>query len=247
MSSLVPLPQSLVPVLEPYFPTDEKHHQTNRPFVTLTYAQSIDARIAAAPGTQTKISHQETKTMTHYIRSRHQAIMVGIGTVLADDPKLNCRYPGALESPRPIVLDPHGKWEYHTSQLQTVCENGLGLAPYIVVDSNTTISEKDREVVLQQGGLIVKIPIIGVSVQSVWTSLFEELVRLNIKSIMIEGGATIINDLLMHTEFVDSLIITIGPVFLGKSGVEVSPSASVNFKNVKWWTGVQDSVMCATP
>ena len=56
--------------------------------------------------------------MTHYIRSKHDGIMVGIGTVLADDPKLNCRFEaenGNISTPRPIILDPTGKWAYPES------------------------------------------------------------------------------------------------------------------------------------
>jgi len=72
-----------------------------------------------------------------------------------------------------------------------------------------------------------------------------KLFELGIKSIMIEGGASIINDLLIYNEVVDSLIITIGPVFLGKDGVEVSPSKHADLIDIKWWQGIQDSVLCA--
>ncbi|KAK6881255.1 2,5-diamino-6-ribosylamino-4(3H)-pyrimidinone 5'-phosphate reductase [Candida tropicalis] len=153
--SLIPLPPTLIPFLNPYLPNTET--TTNRPFVTLTYAQSLDSKIAAQPGQQTKLSHLETKTMTHYLRSKHDSIFIGIGTVLADDPKLNY-----------------------------------------------------------------------------------------IKSVMIEGGAKVINDLLINRDnLVDSLIITVAPVFLGKNGVDVSPNHQVNLKDMTWWTGVQDSVLAA--
>lgn len=64
------------------------------PHVTLTYAQSLDGAIAAAPGTQTALSGAESKAMTHYLRSQHDGILVGVGTVLADNPSLNCRLEG---------------------------------------------------------------------------------------------------------------------------------------------------------
>lgn len=115
MSNLVPLPKSLPSALLDYLPTSTKSQQTTTPqqndtqvskaiqpssdlpFVTLTYATSLDSRISAAPGVQTIISHPETKTMTHYIRYHHDAILVGVGTVLADDPGLNCRWTPASD------------------------------------------------------------------------------------------------------------------------------------------------------
>ncbi|GME75673.1 unnamed protein product [Ambrosiozyma monospora] len=68
---------------------------------------------------------------------------------------------------------------------------------------------------------------------------------------MVEGGANVINELL-NTRYddsndfiVDSLIVTIGPTFLGQKGVEVSPASGVKLKDITWWTGCQDSVLCA--
>ncbi|KZO96351.1 hypothetical protein CALVIDRAFT_113718 [Calocera viscosa TUFC12733] len=62
-----------------------------RPHVTLTYAQSLDGKIAAAHGRPLKLSGRESWMMTHLLRSKHDAILVGVGTVLADDPQLNVR------------------------------------------------------------------------------------------------------------------------------------------------------------
>ena len=65
---------------------------SNRPHVTLTFAQSTDAKIAAIPGKQLILSGDESMQMTHWLRSMHDAILVGIGTALNDDPQLNSRY-----------------------------------------------------------------------------------------------------------------------------------------------------------
>lgn len=244
--SLVPLPTSLVPFLEPYLPNCDQAN--TRPFVTLTYAQSLDSRIAALPGVQTKISHLETKTMTHYIRSKHDAILVGIGTILADDPKLNCRYDNHFI--RPIVIDPHGKWDYHKSQLRRLVDLGQGLAPYVFIDTDTPISDENIKTLSEmQSGSYVRFPFQCTnSTEHTWNNLLTKMKNdLEINSIMIEGGAKIINDLLLLPQFIDSLIITIGPVFLGEGGVEVSPKKGVTLQNVTWWRGQQDSVMAAIP
>ena len=82
--------------------TDNKDDDT--PFVTLAYAQSLDGSIAAYPGVPLAISGPVSMGITHRLRARHQAILVGIGTVLADDPRLNVRLvPG--KNPQPVVLD----------------------------------------------------------------------------------------------------------------------------------------------
>ncbi|EGW32540.1 uncharacterized protein SPAPADRAFT_71929 [Spathaspora passalidarum NRRL Y-27907] len=250
MSELIPLPQTLIPFLEPYFPNESNTNHPKKPFVTLTYAQSLDSRISAKPGTQTKLSHLETKTMTHYIRTRHDAILVGIGTILADDPKLNCRYPETKSQPRPVIIDPNAKWKYQDSTLRKICAEGKGLAPFIIVDESAGIDSESHNCVLEQGGKYVSLPLIGNT--SNWAIILDSLRQLGIKSVMIEGGARVINDLLDFNKFsekpiIDSIIITIAPVYLGIEGVQVSPSSRVDITDVKWWQGEQDSVLCGRP
>lgn len=63
--------------------------QRNKVHVTLTYAQSLDGRIAGKDGTQLRLSGDESMLMTHWMRTRHDAILVGIGTALNDNPQLN--------------------------------------------------------------------------------------------------------------------------------------------------------------
>jgi len=78
----------------------------NRPSVTLSYAQSLDGSIAARSREPLTLSGVESMRMTHQLRAAHDAILVGIGTVLADNPRLTVRLvPG--KSPQPVVLDSH--------------------------------------------------------------------------------------------------------------------------------------------
>lgn len=237
--SLVPLPSSLIPFLAPYLPQE----RIDRPFVTLTWAQSVDSRIAAAPGTQTKISHPETKTMTHYLRAYHDAIFVGVGTVLADDPKLTCRY-GNFSKIRPIVLDPHGKWTYSKSTIAKLCLENTALAPYIFIDKRTTPVKEERDLLESQGGFYRAVQLTE-DYNANWEVVLREIYACGIASVMIEGGAIVINSLLHHKKLVDSVVITIGPVFLGNNGVEVSPSTLLTLEDVTWWKGESDSVLAA--
>src|SRR5690606_10285843 len=75
-----------------------------RPFVTLSYAQSLDGSIAIRSGEPLVLSGPESLCFTHHLRSIHDGILVGIGTVLSDDPQLTVRHCEG-ESPQPIVLD----------------------------------------------------------------------------------------------------------------------------------------------
>ena len=72
-------------------PSFEAIH-TSRPHVTLTYAQSLDGCISGKGGKQLRLSSEESMVMAHWMRSLHDAILVGIGTAVNDDPQLNSEH-----------------------------------------------------------------------------------------------------------------------------------------------------------
>ena len=78
--------------------------RSGRPFVTLCYAQSLDGCLSATQGKPLALSGTETLTLTHRLRAAHDAVMIGIGTVLSDNPRLTVRHV-AGRNPQPIVLD----------------------------------------------------------------------------------------------------------------------------------------------
>ncbi|KAI1769504.1 dihydrofolate reductase [Hypoxylon sp. FL1150] len=98
--ALLVFPSAEAQRLEPHLPppsagSRESHENgvspTALPFVTLTFATSLDSALSLGPGIRTTLSGPQSKAMTHYLRSRHDAICIGVGTAIADDPGLNCR------------------------------------------------------------------------------------------------------------------------------------------------------------
>lgn len=257
--------------LEDYLPlpSSEKFarpEHNDRPFVTLTFATSLDSQLAIAPGVQTALSGPRSKAMTHFLRSRHDAILIGAGTATADNPSLNCRIDGVggygseglVGQPRPVVVDPHGRWQFsEESKVLRLAKEGKGKAPYIVTCTNPS---QDRRATLENVG--GKFLLLGLSTKDVsqagssWHIILDALKQQGIQSVMIEGGGFVINDLLgpgPAYSLVDSVIVTIAPTWLGKGGVQVCPDGGserlpvTRLQDVRWVPLGEDVVLCGKP
>lgn len=237
---------------------------SERPFVTLTFATSLDSTLSLAPGVRTRLSGPESKAMTHYLRSRHAAILVGVSTVLADDPALNCRIAGATRQPRPVILDPHLRWTpSRGDKVLQACRSGAGLAPFILTRVPTPELPPDGvELLRQHGGKFIHVRPSSVSradggrVRFDWRDVLDALRAQGLSSVMVEGGGHIINSLLdpAHHGLVDSVIVTIAPTWLGQGGTVVcpdrvlgsggSPVPAARLSDVSWHPFGEDVVMC---
>ncbi|KAI9171171.1 2,5-diamino-6-ribosylamino-4(3H)-pyrimidinone 5'-phosphate reductase [Paramyrothecium foliicola] len=248
-------------LLETYLPPSQPPGST-RPFVTLTYAQSLDASIALEPGVRTRLSGPESKSMTHYLRSHHAAILVGVSTMLADDPALNCRIAGASSQPRPIVVDPQLRWTpARGDKVLETCRAGAGLAPYVLTAVEPAgLPAASVELLREHGGKYISLPAELAApagrLRFDWRHVFDALHAEGLASVMVEGGGQIISSLLdarNHNQ-VDSVIITIAPTWLGQGGVLVSPQATrdehrvplpaARLSRVQWHPFGDDVVLC---
>ncbi|GMF79153.1 dihydrofolate reductase-like domain-containing protein [Aspergillus flavus] len=256
-------PQFPLDFLEPYLPKYDERRQF--PHVTLSYASSMDSKISLLPGMQTVLSGPEAKLMTHYLRSRHDAILIGVGTVLADNPGLNCRLEGAggfgglgrMWQPRPVIIDPTGRWPVHPEcrMLRTAVE-GKGKAPWVVVSPGAQIHPQKLMMLKGYGGDFLRIVEYNQNWRLRWEAILRALASEGVKSVMIEGGGTVLSELLNpeYTEFIDSIIVTVAPTYLGSGGVPVSPdskrdeqgkpNAALNPREVKWVPLGQNVIMC---
>ena len=177
-----------------------------RPQVTLTYAQSLDGSIAARAGQPLTLSGTESLQYTHQLRATHDAILVGIGTVLSDDPRLDVRLAEG-PSPRPIVLDSSLR-----CPLMARCLDP-GRRPLVAAaDQASDVRRRDLEA---QGVTVISIPCGPADNSHIdLAALLGRLAVENIRSVMVEGGARVITSFL-RARLVDRLIITITPVLVG--------------------------------
>jgi hypothetical protein len=93
MSSPLQFPAESQPFLEPHLPPKDRKPDVAF-FTTVTFATSLDSQLALSPGAPTLLSGPQSMAMTHYLRSRYDAILIGVGAAVADDPSLNCEIKG---------------------------------------------------------------------------------------------------------------------------------------------------------
>jgi len=178
---------------------------TERPFVTLTYAQSLDGSIAQADGLPLSLSGEKALTVTHDLRSTHDAILVGIGTVLNDDPRLNVRRSDGRH-PRPVVLDSRLRFPLDARLLD--CE---GPAP--IICTNPPVDDERRSGLENRGALVHEVVEQGADGVSPAHAL-RYLRRQGLRSVMVEGGRSILTSFLRE-KLVDKVIVTVAPRFVG--------------------------------
>ena len=183
----------------------EHRRHTGRPFVTLSYAQSVDGSIAARPGQPLALSGTLSMTLTHQLRAAHDAILVGIGTVLADNPRLTVRLVEG-KNPQPIVADSRLRFPLSANLL---CEHPL--SPWIAAGEPADAS---RQHVLEAAGAhVLRLPMNARGHVNL-TALLERLGALGINSVMVEGGARIITSFLAE-RLVDHIVLTVAPRLVG--------------------------------
>ena len=176
----------------------------DRPFVTLKYAQSIDGRIATESGDSKWISGDQERAVSHALRAHCDAIMVGIGTVLTDDPELTVRMVDGA-SPIRVVLD---------TRLRTPPE------AKIVNDKAATLIFTTRDAhagsveLLRRTGTAIHVVDRGRGGIDIPAALLH-LKRIGVQSLLVEGGAGVITSLLSHA-VVDRMIVSVAPKILGR-------------------------------
>jgi riboflavin-specific deaminase-like protein len=194
---------------------------TARPFITASFAQSLDGKLAAferdGTGTTTSnypLSGQESLLLTHAIRSVHDGIVVGGRTLLIDNPQLNNRLWGDSKEkqPRPIVLDTHLRYIRELGDSKRV-ENLIACCSEEAAASFESLPPSVQIVSCKCS------PDGRLDLNDVLSQLYT---RFGIKSIMVEGGAAVLSSF-FSAGLVDHICITIAPKLLGE-GIALSYS-----------------------
>lgn len=181
-----------------------------RPAVTVSYAQTLDGRLATAGGSSQWISSSESLHFAHILRAKHEAIMVGAGTACRDDPRLTVRLvPG--KNPLRVVVDS----TLRTPLTAEVLANGAAAGTVLAV---TERASADRCAEASQlGATVLRLPA-DTEGRVDLKALLSELYAWGVSSVLVEGGAALITSLLCD-RLVDRLAVCVAPKILG-SGIE---------------------------
>jgi len=172
----------------------------DRPFVTLSYAQSWDGSITLQSGEPLALSGEPAMQLTHHLRSLHDGILVGIGTVLSDDPRLNVRQCKGPD-PQPIVLDAH----FRIPPAARLC--------HLAEKRCWVLTSADAQCPEDSALDIIRLP--GNEAGQVCLhEALRVLKQRGINSLMVEGGANVITGFLKQ-KLVDAIVLTVAPRLVG--------------------------------
>jgi len=183
--------------------------KSDRPFITLKLASTLDGRIADKYGNSKWITSESARYIVHKLRSYHNAVMVGIGTVLKDDPLLNVRYVPVEIQPKALVVDKDLKIPIHCQLIRTRPKDLI-----IITAQSSLLSYKSG--ILQDMG----VTLLPVSCLGDYLDLKEALVKLKkelgIFSIICEGGSTLAT-FLINQSLINRFYLFMSSKLLGES------------------------------
>ena len=193
----------------------------DRPYVTVSYAQTLDGRIATRTGDSRWVSGSESLVFAHCLRAEHDAVLVGIGTVVADDPRLTTRLaPGP--DPRRVVVDGRLRLPPEAAVLR----DGAARGTVVVATGAATADRVER---LRALGATVLLADADGEGQVDLGDALRRLAREGVRSVVIEGGAGMITAAL-RGRLVDRLAVCIAPKLVG-SGVEAVGNLDITTMN----------------
>ncbi len=183
-------------------------HQKKRPYVTLKWAQSLDGKIATRTGDSKWITSRESRKRAHAMRARVDAIIVGIGTVLADDPELTARFVKPKRIATRIVLDSELRIPLNSKLVQSALQ-----APTMIVGCAKRVQWRRPEVALERAGAeVLLLPEVagGIDLRMLLKMLHER----GMTNVMVEGGARVLGAFLDQT-LADAAEIYVAPRLIG--------------------------------
>ncbi|MDX9801438.1 MAG: RibD family protein [Spirochaetia bacterium] len=198
--------------------------ERRKPLVLISYASSLDGSISVKQGSQFTISSDESMKTVHYLRSRCDAILVGIGTILSDNPQLSVRLVSGKD-PVPVIID---------SSLRTPSDSRVFLDsrnPLIFCGRKPDSGRKNK--LLNKGAFIIETDNNEETLSL--TDVLFQLYDRGIRSLMVEGGAKIIRSFIKESLW-DKMAVSIAPSLIGGYRIitENTLTEPVRFNNVSW-------------
>jgi diaminohydroxyphosphoribosylaminopyrimidine deaminase/5-amino-6-(5-phosphoribosylamino)uracil reductase len=188
------------------------------PYVTVKYAQTLDGRIATKTGDSQWISSEASRKYVHVLRSTNDCVMVGAGTVTADNPQLTVRHVKG-KNPLRIIVDSKLRIPIKSSVL--IDDN-----PHQTIIAATSNAPSRKKTAIKKLGVEVLVVKKDKDGKVSLVDLLKELGKREIMSVLVEGGSEMITSLL-KANLVDKMIIPISPGILGK-GLEAIGDLNIN-------------------
>ncbi len=182
-------------------------HLRGRPWVVVKIAATLDGRVAAASGESQWISGEAARSDVQQFRAQADAILTGVGTVLADNPRLSCRAAGATRQPLRIVLD---------SRLRTPNTANLFDVPGELVFAVTEGVCSQRREDIEQRAKVLQFDTKDDRIDC--EKLLTYLADQEINEVLVEAGPTLIGSLFQF-DLVDELVVYLAPALLGESAI----------------------------
>ncbi len=192
----------------PYF----KLRRTGRPWVILKWAQSLDGKIATRSGDSKWITGEPARREAHRLRGRVDAIVVGMGTVLADDPELTCRHVRPRRIAVRIVLDSRLRIPRRCKLVRTARQ-----APVLIVTSAAALRRRKAEVAWLRAAGCEVIGLRALAGRIDLRALLDELGRREMTNVMVEGGGEVLGSF-FDAGFADEAMVFIAPKLIGGRG-----------------------------
>jgi diaminohydroxyphosphoribosylaminopyrimidine deaminase/5-amino-6-(5-phosphoribosylamino)uracil reductase len=183
-----------------------KHARMGRPLVIVKYAMTLDGKVATRTGDSKWISSELSRARAHRLRADSDAVAVGIGTVLADDPLLTARVDGVARQPRRVVFDAEARLPLDSQLVQTSSES-----PVVLVCSRA--ASRTHVQALEAAGVEV-ITASGENESARVQAALEELGQREVLQLLVEGGPHLAGAFLDAGE-VDELRVFVAPVIAG--------------------------------
>jgi diaminohydroxyphosphoribosylaminopyrimidine deaminase/5-amino-6-(5-phosphoribosylamino)uracil reductase len=199
-----------------------KHARTGRPLVTLKMAMTLDGKVATNTGDSKWISNESSRARAHRWRAESDAVAVGIGTALADDPLLTARVEGVFRQPRRVVFDSEARLPVESQLVRTASE-----IPLIVI-CRRAASRGAIEGLRAAGADVIVVS--GENEAARVGAALDELGQRDVQSLLLEGGPHLAGSFFDAGE-IDQLCAFVAPVVVGGRGAR-SPVEGQGFEQL---------------